>query len=221
MGEHEYNVLDCGYTLKETEEYLCSVVKEKYTEEQVRQIFKALKLAFCAHEGQLRCNGDPYIIHPMRVALMLLKFDRDTISKVVIGALLHDTVEKTNIGLTEIEERFGGYVANLVQSVTREHNEGQSPQEKTEAKYQNWLKVISASHWVRMIKACEDLENIICWKSIPESDSGWEKIPRWLEKAEKMSLLLARMTNLEAYDVMRREYEYYVMHEFGDRTAVN
>ncbi|HLZ80833.1 MAG TPA: HD domain-containing protein, partial [Ktedonobacteraceae bacterium] len=143
MGEHEYNVLDCGYTLKETKEYLCSVIKEKYTEEQIRQIFKALKLAFCAHEGQLRCNGEPYIIHPMRVALMLLKFDRDTISKVFIGALLHDTVEKADIGLAEIEEKFGGYVAELVRSVTREHEEKQSPQEKTEAKYQNWLKVIS------------------------------------------------------------------------------
>src|SRR5206468_12151163 len=124
----------------------------KYSEEQAKEIYKALKLAFYAHKGQLRCNGDPYVIHPMRVALMLIKFDKDTISKVIIGALLHDTVEKTAIGLAEIEEKFGAYVAELVQSVTREHNEEQSPQEKTEAKRQNWLKVRLASHGVRMIK---------------------------------------------------------------------
>ncbi len=220
MGENEYDILDCGYTVKETEEYLYTIVKERYAEEHVRQILKALKMAHCVHEDQLRCNGDPYIIHPMRVALMLLKFDKDTISKVFIGALLHDTVEKTNISLSEIEKRFGGYVAKLVRSVTRKHDERQSPQEKTEAKYQNWLEVISASHEVRMIKVCEDLENMICWKSIPESDPGWNKIPRWLREAEKMSFLLARITNSEVYSVMRQEYEYYVERGFGDRTVI-
>ncbi|SRR5258706_5723074 len=218
MGEHEYTILDCGHSVEETAESLYTLVKERYSKEHVRQIIKALKLAQSAHQDQLRCNGDPYIIHPMRVALMLLKFDKDTISKVFIGALLHDIVEKTNIGLVEIEEQFGGYVAELVQSVTREHNERQSSQEKTEAKCQNWLKVISASHGVRMIKVCEDLENMICWKTIPESDPGWKKIPRWMGEAEKMSLVLARMTNLAAYSVMRQEYEYYVKCGFGDNT---
>jgi len=94
MGENEYNILDCGYPVEETEEYFYTIVKERYTGDQVRQILKALKMARCAHKNQLRCNGDSYIIHPMRVALMLLKFDKDTISKVFIGALLHDTVEK-------------------------------------------------------------------------------------------------------------------------------
>lgn len=220
MGEIKYNVLHCGYTVKETEEYLYTIVKEKYSEEQIQQILKALNLAQCAHKDQLRCNGTPYILHPMRVALMLLRFDKDTISKVFTAALLHDTVEKTNTPLSVIEEQFGSYVAKLVQSVTRKHDERQSPQEKTEAKWQNWLKVISASHGVRMIKVCEDLENMVCWKSIPESDPGWKKIPRWLGEAEKMSLLLARITNLEAYSVMRQEYEYHVKCVYGDRTAI-
>lgn len=61
-----------------------------------------------------------------------------------------------------------------------------------------------------MIKVCEDLDNMICWKSIPESAPGWKKIPRWLVEAEKMSLPLARITNSEVYNVMRQEYEYYV-----------
>ena len=127
-------------------------------------------------------------------------------------------MEKTNVDLVEIEERFGGYVAKLVQFVTREHDEQQSSQEKTEAKYQNWLKVISASHEVRMIKVCEDLENMICWKSIPASAPCRKKVQRWLNEAEEMSLPLARITNLEVYNVMRQEYEYYVEHGYAYST---
>jgi len=70
-----------------------------------------------------------------------------------------------------------------------------------------------------MIKVCEDLENMICWKSIPQSDPGWEKIPRWLQEAKKMSLRLAHTTNSEVYRVMRQEYDYYVECGFGNRSV--
>ena len=220
MGENEYNILCCDYTVEKTKEYLSTAVKEKYSQEQVRQILEALNMAHCAHEGQLRCNSAPYIIHPMRVALMLLKFDKNTISKVFIAALLHDTVEKTNLREGEIEEHFGAYVAKLVRSVTRKHDERQSLQEKAEAKCQNWLEVISGSHEMRMIKACEDLDNMISWKSIPESAPCHKKVQRWLNEAEKMSLPLARTTNSEVYNVMRQEYEYYVEHGFAYHPVV-
>ena len=210
MEEKEYNVLDCCYTVEETEEYLKNVVNNKYTQEQIQQILEALNLARHAHRNQRRCDGVPYIIHPMRVALLLLKFDKDTLTQVFIAALLHDTVEKTDVTLSTIEERFGRYVAKLVHSLTREHNERQSPQEKTKAKYQNWLEVMSASHDVRMIRVCEDLDNMICWRLIPIGSPDREKIPRWLNEAKSMSLQLAGITNLEAYQVMRQEYEYYV-----------
>ena len=220
MGENQYDIFCCDYTVEKTEEYLTTVVKEKYSQGQVQQILEALNMARCAHGDQLRCNNAPYIIHPMRVALMLLKFDRNTISKVFIAALLHDTLEKTNITFSEIEGAFGSYVAKLVRSVTRKHDERQSSQEKTEAKCQNWLEVISGSHEVRMIKACEDLDNMICWKSIPESAPCHKKMQRWLNEAEKMSLPLARTTNSEVYNVMCQEYEYYVKHGFAYRTIV-
>jgi GTP diphosphokinase / guanosine-3',5'-bis(diphosphate) 3'-diphosphatase len=220
MGENEYNIFCCDYTVEKTKEYLSTVVNEKYSQEQVRRILEALNMAHCAHKGQCRCNSAPYIIHPMRVALMLLKFDKNTISKVFIAALLHDTVEKTDLTLSEIEGQFGAYVTKLVRSVTRKHDEKQSPPEKSEAKCQNWLEVISGSHEVRMIKACEDLDNMICWKSIPESAPCQKKVQRWLNEAEKMSLPLARTTNSEVYNVMCQEYECCVEHGFAYRTAI-
>ena len=218
MGESQYDIFCCDYTVEKTEEYLTRVVDEKYSQGQVGKILEALNMARCAHVGQYRCNNAPYIIHPMRVAIMLLKFDKNTMSKVFIAALLHDTVEKTDITLSEIEGHFGAYVAKLVRSVTREHDEKQSLQEKSEAKCQNWLEVMSGSHEVRMIKSCEDLDNMICWKSIQESAPCRNKMQRWLTEAEKMSLPLAHITNSEVYTVMRQEYEYYVEYDFAYRT---
>jgi len=220
MGKIEYDILSCDSRVDKTEEYLCKTVNEKYSQEHAQQILAALDMAREAHRDQLRCNGAPYIIHPMRVALMLLQFDTNTISKILIGALLHDTLEKTGIKFPEIDARFGSYVAKLVQFVTRKHNESQSDQEKTEAKYQNWLEVIAGSHDVRMIKVCEDMDNIINYKSIPKSDPGWKKIPRWLSETETMSLPLAQITNSEAHSVMHQEYDYYVKSGFTDLTLI-
>lgn len=215
MRKNEYNILRCDYTIETTEEYFLSTVREKYSQEHTRQIFAALDMARKAHEGKLRCNGESYIIHPMRVALMLLHFNKHTISKVFIAALLHDTVEKTSITSSMIEEKFGAYVAKLVQSVTRKHNEEQSPQEKSEAKHQNWLQIMSGSHEVRMIKVCEDLDNLICSKTIPDNAPGRQKISRWMSEAEEMSLQLARITDVEIYKVMQQEYQLYVESGFA------
>ena len=218
---NEYNTLRCDYTIKMTEDYFLTTVKEKYSPEHAQQIFAALDVARYAHKGQWRCNGEPYVVHPMRVALMLLHFNKRVISKVFIAALLHDTVEKTSITPSMIEEQFGSYVAKLVQSVTRKHNEEQSPQEKSEAKYQNWLQIMSGSHEVRMIKVCEDLDNMICWRSIPDNAPGWKKIPRWMSEAEGMSLRLARITDIEVYKVMQQEYQYYVESGFAHQATTD
>ncbi len=70
-----------------------------------------------AHFGQKRKSGKPYITHPRAVATYLIEMgvDADT----VIGGLLHDTVEDTEVAVEQIEERFGGDVARLVDGVTK------------------------------------------------------------------------------------------------------
>lgn len=77
-------------------------------EERVRRAFN---FAEDAHRGQTRFSGEPYIVHPLNVADILLEFhpDEDTI----IAALLHDVVEDTDHTLEEIEKLFGGDVRNL------------------------------------------------------------------------------------------------------------
>ena len=209
MSRQEYDFSDCNATAGYTEEYLCDVVRCKYDKVYASQIFKALDLARSAHEMQFRGDNIPFIIHPMRVALMFVQFDRNITSGVFIAALLHDVLEDTNITKFAIEEQFGKYVARLVQSVTRLYKTGEL-QEKQVAKRQNWEEIILEDHEVRAIKTFEDLDNMIAWKAIPPQSPVQQKIPRWLEEAREMSLPLAHATNLKAYKIMQQEYLYYV-----------
>ncbi len=83
----------------------------------IPMVRKAYEVAKDAHEGQFRLSGEPFIIHPLEVAINLaeLKMDVSTIS----AALLHDVVEDTRYSLKYIEENFGEDVAMMVDGVTK------------------------------------------------------------------------------------------------------
>jgi len=81
------------------------------------KIIAAYELANKAHDGQFRVSGEPYISHPVAVALILIDLCMDT--DTVVSALLHDVVEDTGIGLDYIKKKFGDNVAGLVDGVTK------------------------------------------------------------------------------------------------------
>ena len=66
---------------------------------------KAYQVAYKAHEGQLRKSGEPYIIHPVCVAIILAELELDKES--IIAGILHDVVEDTVLTVEELKERFG------------------------------------------------------------------------------------------------------------------
>ena len=80
-------------------------------------IEQAYRVASEKHKDQKRKSGEPYIIHPLNTAIIITEIgmDRDT----VVGALLHDVVEDTDMTLDEIREQFGDDVALLVDGVTK------------------------------------------------------------------------------------------------------
>ena len=87
------------------------------TENDVSLIEKAYFIAKKAHEGQFRFSGEPYIIHPVSVAIILYNLGMDGES--MAAALLHDVVEDTDMTKENIQEEFGEDVANLVEGVTK------------------------------------------------------------------------------------------------------
>lgn len=81
------------------------------------KIFAALDFATKMHNGVVRKSGEPYIIHPIAVAQILMDNQMDY--STVMAGLLHDVVEDTEITIDEIERRFGKTVAKLVDGVTK------------------------------------------------------------------------------------------------------
>jgi len=82
-----------------------------------RRIKMAFDFADAAHEGQKRRSGEPYIIHPLHVALKVLDFNPD--DDMVVAALLHDVSEDTERTLDDIENVFGPAVRNLVNGLEK------------------------------------------------------------------------------------------------------
>ena len=96
---------------------LLEKAQPNYSEDQVLELEHALDVATKAHEGQKRKSGEPYIIHPISVASVLIEWGMDI--DTVIAGVLHDTVEDTEITLEKIESLFGKEVAFLVDGVTK------------------------------------------------------------------------------------------------------
>ena len=85
--------------------------------ERVVKIRDALRVAYRAHRGQARKSGEPFIIHPVEVSLLLagLKMDEST----VMAGLLHDTVEDTDLSFELVEDMFGKPVRQIVEGETK------------------------------------------------------------------------------------------------------
>ena len=92
-------------------------VRKYHPSDDISLIEKAYRLADDAHRNQVRKSGEPYIIHPLCVAIILadLEMDKETIA----AGLLHDVVEDTIFTTEEIKEQFGSDVALLVDGVTK------------------------------------------------------------------------------------------------------
>ena len=87
-----------------------------YSRTDRREILKALHWSRKLHEDQKRSSGEPYIVHPLKVAEILIELKMDPPS--IIGALLHDVLEDTDTNRDELVEHFGQHVASLVDGVT-------------------------------------------------------------------------------------------------------
>src|SRR5947199_3483186 len=100
-----------------TLEDLLTETREYLTLQDMEKIKRAYELASEAHKGVVRRSGEPYIQHPLEVALLLadMRIDADGI----IAALLHDVVEDTTYSLEELRKQFGAAVASIVDGVTK------------------------------------------------------------------------------------------------------
>ncbi len=134
-------------------------VSNKKNDSNQDLIVKAFKLAYEAHNGQIRASGEPYIIHPIAVADLLKEIGAS--SSVIAAGLLHDVVEDTGIALSEIEVNFGLEVKVLVEGVTKLG--GIHFNNRTEAQAENLRKMflaMASDIRVVLVKLADRLHNM-------------------------------------------------------------
>lgn len=153
---------------------LLEKVKDSFSKEDIEIIKKAYELACQAHEGQKRRSGEPYIIHPVAVAVILADMGMDADS--VCAALLHDVVEDTTTTSEEIRSIFGEEIEHLVDGVTKL---GQIPfaASKEEEQSENVRKMFLAmSRDIRVIiiKLADRVHNMRTLKFMPEEKQRYK-----------------------------------------------
>lgn len=121
--------------------------------------------AMKAHGTQKRASGDPYFSHPVEVAYKLTQYRLDATS--IVTALLHDTVEDTEVTLEDIEKNFGSEIKNLVDGVTKlSRLEGKSENMKQAENFRKLLIAMSEDIRVLLVKLADRLHNMETLKHI-------------------------------------------------------
>lgn len=152
---HEYRTYDDLVMLihGSDEEYNMKLIEDAYL------------FANRAHAEQRRKSGEPYIVHPISVACILVELGMDT--ECVVAALLHDVIEDTPIELPEIVERFSKTIAALIDGVTKLGKIGYSTREEHQA--ENLRKMLIAMNEdirVIIIKLADRLNNMRTLKAL-------------------------------------------------------
>lgn len=140
-------------------EPLMKVIQPYLNEGEIEQVREAYKLADEAHLGQFRSSGEPYITHPIAVAVICAGWRLDAGS--LMAALLHDVIEDQDVSKQELAEKFGADVAEIVDGVTKLeklHFESRSSQQAES--FRKMLLAMSRDVRVILIKLADRLHNM-------------------------------------------------------------
>jgi GTP pyrophosphokinase len=96
---------------------LMKLMRENRPNDDLEIIKKAYEFSQMHHAGQTRASGEPYIAHPLQVALVLAEMKMDAVA--IAAGLLHDSVEDTSVTIVDIRKEFGEQVAHIVEGVTK------------------------------------------------------------------------------------------------------
>lgn len=140
-------------------EDLIKIIEKYMTKDEVAFVMKAYEYAKLMHKDQKRKSGEPYIIHPVNVAIILADLDMDV--DTIVSALLHDVVEDTPATYDDIKEMFSEDVAKIVDGVTKLNKLNYKSSEAFQA--ENLRKMILAMNndiRVIIVKLADRLHNL-------------------------------------------------------------
>lgn len=170
------------HNLKFQKKKFLGLVDKGFSKEDREKILAAFQFAQLKHKGQRRDEGAAYVIHPIRVAIILLDNAGTSDADVAVSALLHDVIEDCGVRIVSIEKRFGKRVAQFVKALTRIPIKGESDIEKEKHKKQKFMELEHKPLEIRLIKCADILDNLRCaadvafWSWTPIAR---KKFPRW------------------------------------------
>ena len=176
-------------------EYLRDKLAPRISAEELALVRRAYEVAESAHAGQMRDEGTPYIIHPLRVAVSLADELEIYSPKLICGALLHDVIEDSPTTREEIAEMFGEEIAEIVWLLTK----------VDDVSLPAYLAAIEAAAetGAPMVKLCDRLDNLRFLAHSPKA----EKKRRYIRTTEQHYLPMAARTNKYIYHEMLRLLE--------------
>jgi len=150
------------------------------------------------HEGQFRHSGEPYFTHPVAVAAILTEQQLDDAT--IITALLHDTIEDTKSTYSEVAEKFGTEIAELVDGVTKLTNLQLSSSETKQAEnFRKLFMAMSKDMRVILVKLADRLHNMRTIKSM--------RVEKQAQKARETMDIFAPLAGRMGMQWMRDELE--------------
>jgi GTP pyrophosphokinase len=146
---------------------LVTAFRERHRRTDSDLIERAYELAREAHQEQVRRSGEPYITHPLGVALILADLGLDDVT--IAAALLHDAVEDTTVTKSDIERELGADVATIVDGVTKlDRLQFDSKEAQQAATLRKMLVAMAKDIRVLLIKLADRLHNMRTIASLPE-----------------------------------------------------
>lgn len=226
--KHEF-VIDDG-RIESLEEFLAPEqlykdlilrVQKYHPSSDITLIEKAYQIADSAHKDQVRKSGEPYIIHPLYVGIILadLEMDKETIA----AGLLHDVVEDTVMTYDDLKNEFGEDVAKLVDGVTKLNKLDFAGSEKIEFQAENLRKMFLAMAKdirVIMIKLADRLHNMRTLKHMPpnkQQEIARETLDIYSPIAQRLGISRIKV---ELDDLSLKYLEPEVYYDLVDKIAI-
>lgn len=168
---------------------------------------RAYKFAKRFHSSQKRSDGQPYVVHLLRVASYSLMESRTPSVELASIALLHDVLEDTVASSNDILRAFGPKVRDGVDQLTRQRPQNETPAERARGKRAKIEKLAKAPFEIRLVKCFDLMDNALSWKYIPAELPHYAKIPRWISEARELYVPFCRLVLPQAAELIEREME--------------